>query len=712
MTLESHIKVALSDTFLDALNDLPKTSRKAALKFVKSFRANPTSPGLNYETIQNASDKNLRSVRVDQAYRAIVLKPDTGSVYVLLWVAHHDDAYAWATRKRVIIHPETGSLQIVPVDVSELGVEPSEASVDEALFEAFRDRDLRRFGLPDAMLPIVRSVRTVDEFEQLRGQLPDEAFEALYWLAEGDSIEEVYRTLMMPQVEDEAPAIDEEDFEAALERAGSKRHFWVVEDEMELEAILDAPLERWRVFLHPVQRKLVERDWNGPVRVLGGAGTGKTVVAMHRANWLVQNVCTGPDDRVLFTTFTRNLAADIQANLRELCAPDVLRKIEVVNLDKWVSEFLNRQGYAHQIAYYGVDKRLDELWKQALVFAPDELDVPESFYREEWERVVQDEGVETMRDYFIVSRTGRGVALHRNARRSVWRVFEEYRNLLARDGLREAPDATRDARRILAEKGDILPYGCIVLDEAQDMSAEAFRLIRQMIGVQRKNDLFLVGDAHQRIYRHRVVLGRCGVNIVGRAQRLRINYRTTDEIRKFAVGVLEGVEVDDLDGGLDSVRGYKSLVHGDPPMVRAEATFADEVAAILEFLGDESAWANTCLMARTQAVLDQYVAALRERGVELYQLTRTAPDDRSKPGLRVATMHRVKGLEFDRVIVAGANDGTIPLKWAMLSEDATVRDAAEKAERALLYVALTRARQAALVTASGTITPFLATAPA
>lgn len=706
------IKVALSDTFLDAMMDLPKAPRKATIKFVQKFRANPTSPGLNYETINNASDANMRSVRVDQSYRAIVLKPTQGNVYVLLWVANHDDAYDWATRKRVTIHPGTGSVQILSAEL-EQGLAEASAAAETGrppLFDQFRDRELKRFGLPDQLLPLVRSVSTVDEFEALQDAIPAEAFEALYWLAEGESIEDVYRALMMTPVIEENEKVEEfdtEDFGAALDRAGSKRHFWVVEDEMELAAILEEPLERWRVYLHPVQRRLVERDWNGPVRVLGGAGTGKTVVAMHRANYLAQRICDGPDDRILLTTYTRNLAADIQANLRELCTPEVLRRIEVVNLDRWVSDFLNRQGYPHDIRYFGSDQRLEKLWAEALTYRSDDLDLPESFYREEWEYVVQDRAVETLRDYFVADRAGRGVALHRATRKTVWRVFEEYRALLAREGLREAPDAMRDARRILANKGGTLPYQAVIVDEAQDMGSEAFRLIRQLVPFERPNDIFLVGDAHQRIYRHKVVLGRCGVKVVGRSHRLRINYRTTDELRQFAVAVLKDMEVDDLDGGTDSVLGYRSLTHGEPPHRCVCTSLAEEVDSMAEFLGDEAGWRSTCVIARTQKLLDEYSAALGERGIETYRLSRDGHDDRSVPGVRLATMHRVKGLEFDRVIVAGLNDGIMPLKWAVQSPDVAVREAAEHAERSLLYVSVTRARRHAMISAHGKPSPYL-----
>jgi superfamily I DNA/RNA helicase len=710
--LENTIKVAMSDTFLDSMLALPHQPRNKTMKFLRHFRANPTSDGFHYETIANASDPNLRSIRLDQAYRAIVLKPEKGNVYVLLWVDHHDDAYAWAERKRVTVHPKTGSIQVLPVEVGEPVVEPSEAEEDvPGLLDDFRDRELRRFGVPDDMFPEVRACVTKGDLEKLKGRLPLEAWEALYWLSEGDTIEEVYRALMMePTLDDtEDEEFDTEDFEAALERPGSKRHFRVLTDDNELELILNAPLDRWRIFLHPVQHKLVEKDVNGPIRVLGGAGTGKTVVAMHRAKWLIENVHTGPDDRILFTTFTRNLADDIRENLRGLCTPEQMRRIEVVNLDQWVSEFLQKQGYDHDIAYFDPRRgKLKELWEQALASRPADVDVPESFYREEWEFVIQDQAVESLRDYFKVVRTGRGQGLHRSARKKVWSVFETYRNLLAREGLRESPGAMRDARNLLGSKGAILPYRSVIVDEAQDLSAEAFKLIRAMIQPEQANDLFIVGDAHQRIYQHKVTLKHCGVNIVGRSHRLRINYRTTDEIRAFAIGVLEGVEVDDLDGGLDSVSGYMSLVHGEDPDIEGFETQADEIAAIAEWIGDDAdKWPNVCVVARTKTLRDQYAEGLQKRGFKTHQVSGKHVDDRSKPGVRVATMHRVKGLEFERMVIAGMNEGVMPLEVAIESDDEAVQEQAEQAERALFYVSLTRAKRAVLVTGNGKLSPYI-----
>ncbi|MBA2431940.1 MAG: ATP-dependent helicase [Chthoniobacterales bacterium] len=485
----------------------------------------------------------------------------------------------------------------------------------------------------------------------------------------------------------------------------------IVDDE-NLEQILDASIEKWRVFLHPMQRKIVELDANGPVRVLGGAGTGKTVVAMHRAVHLATKVFNGERDRILFTTYTRNLAADIEENLRKICEPDAMRRIEVINLDQWVQNFLKRQGYPHNIQYYTQGSGiLHELWENALAMRP-ELDLPRTFYREEWEYVVQAQGCATLRDYLTARRSGRGLPLQRPDRKEIWRVFEEYRNQLTDRGIRERSDAIRDACQILKSEGDILAYRAVLLDEAQDMGEEAFQLIRQLVPDERDNDLFIVGDGHQRIYRRPVIMKHCGINIVGRnrSHRLRINYRTTDEIRRFAVGLLEGLRVDDLDGDADRSDRYKSLMHGQPPAIVACESFEKEVDAIVEFVKQEPEHerASTCLVARTQRLVDQYGEALTSRGIETFPISRTRYDDRREPGLRLATMHRVKGLEFNRVIIAGANEDVVPLRHLMTStEDESVLEDLEMRERALLYVAVTRAKKDAMVSFHGKGSAFL-----
>jgi superfamily I DNA/RNA helicase len=676
---------------------------------VNKFRSDPTLPAINYEKIDGARDRNLRSVRIDLAYRGIVLRPEKGNVYVLLWVDHHDKAYEWATNKLCSINPETGSVQIVDVTSAEAvpARELSEIDSRQGLFDSFRDWQLMRLGVPEIQLQLVRSIKSEEELDRAVEHLPQEASEALYMLASGYSMDEAIREL---EVSKEAEAVDTSNFSKALENPDSRRRFYIVEDDLELSAILEAPLEQWRVFLHPSQRKLVERDWNGPVRVLGGAGTGKTVAAMHRAKWLAMNAFTGKNDRILFTTFTRNLAADIRENLSKICPQEALARIEVVNLDKWVSNFLKRNGYTNVIDY---GQRINLLWEKALVLAPSEVGLDLHFCREEWERVVQPLAISSLSEYIKAPRLGRGVRLSRKGRLAIWPVFEDYRALLNENGLREAPDAMRDARLLLENKGDILPYKAVIIDEAQDMRPEAFRLIRQMLpGGDRKNDLFIVGDAHQRIYRYKVVLNQSGVNVRGRSRKLRINYRTTEETRRWAVNLLEGLSVDDLDGGLDDQKGYKSLLRGSMPRVHEFRSFQEEVQFISRYLKKLQEHVEdlkvACLVTRTNDLLRQYHSALKEEGFEVYLIRRSEAEDHRAKGLRLATMHRVKGLEFDRVIIAGVNDGLVPLEsTGKDSSDPVIRRESEVHERALLYVAATRAKKEVIVTSFDKLSKFL-----
>ena len=401
------------------------------------------------------------------------------------------------------------------------------------LFARVKDKHLLRRGVPEEFIPLVRSIAQTPSWRPPRTRLPQEAYEALYMLASGYSPDEVFREMEKP--EEEIP-VDRKDFVAALQNEDSKRRFYVIDEAKDLAEVLNAPLDQWRIFLHPKQRRLVSMQANGPIRVLGGAGTGKTVVAMHRARLsgggrLQQERRPHP-----LTTFTRNLATDIQENLRKLCSVDALSRIDVVNLDAWVANFLRGQGYRHQVVF---DEDENDAWAFALNQAPPDLGVAPNFYRSEWEQVIQAQNITDADQYLKASRIGRGTKLTRDAKKRIWPVFQEYRAQLNEQGKKEYIDLVRDARGLIQSKGITLPYRAVIVDEAQDMSAEAFRLMRAIVA-ETHNDLFIVGDAHQRIYRHRVSLGQCGINIKGRGKKLKINYRTTDEIRRFAVCLLEG----------------------------------------------------------------------------------------------------------------------------------------------------------------------------
>ena len=556
--------MAMSSDFLDAFARLPSSQQRSVRTLITRFNADSTASGLNYERIQGARDAKLRSLRIDRGYRAIISKPERGNVHILLWADKHDDAYTWAKRHRCDINPETGAIQVyepesaasgdlaAAVDVESAGtrmaVRPEELSEDAgSAFRDLRDRQLTRLGVPTAMLAEVRGVQDDSGLDAMQARLPVEAYEALFLYLAGETYEQLVADREAPE------QVDTGDFASALDRAESRTRFFVAEDDLALEAMLNAPLEHWRVFLHPTQRRLVERHWNGPVRVLGGAGTGKTVAAMHRARWLARNLSDG---RILFTTFARNLATDIENNLRSICSPEEMSRIEVTNLDRWVVRLLRGKRYEFQVEF----GRNREAWQQALDLKPPELDLSDSFYDDEWEQVIQAKGVVNEQEYRHVSRVGRGTRLSRGARVRVWPVFEEYRAQLAERGLKEVDDAYRDAAALLRDDGTGSGYAAVVVDEAQDMGAQAFSLIRSIAPMGR-DDLFIAGDGHQRIYgRNRVVMGRCGIDIRGRSRKLRLNYRTTEETRRWATHLLAGRDVDDLDGGSDDNKGIRSLM--------------------------------------------------------------------------------------------------------------------------------------------------------
>ena len=440
----------------------------------------------------------------------------------------------------------------------------------------------------------------------------------------------------------------------------------------------------------------MERRWNGPARVLGAAGTGKTVVAMHRARWLARNL---PEPgRILFTTFTRNLAADIRHNLGAICKPDELDRIEVANLDRWVARFLRGRRYEFRIVF----GRDPDAWRRALDLKPPDPDLPDGFYGDEWEQVVQAHGVTTRDDYLRVPRVGRGSRLNRAARDRAWRVFDEYRTQLAERGLKEVDDAYRDAAVLLRDDPDALDYAAVIVDEGQDMGAQAYRLLRA-IAPAGADDLFVVGDGHQRIYgRNRVVLGRCGIDIRGRSRKLRLNYRTTEETRRWAARLLVGRPIDDLDGGSDDDRGITSLTRGPEPLVRCFETRGEQSAFIVDYLkgvqAEEASLRGVCIVARTKRERDAVAAALDGHDLPHIALEAGAVDSAEAEGVRLATMHRVKGLEFDRVVMASINADLVPLSAAIDARgDAVERDSAETEERALVYVAATRAKKELLV---------------
>ncbi len=693
--------VAISQDFFTSFAALPKNKQNKVMEFLSKFRSNPEANGFNYEKIQNASDPNMRSVRVDDAYRAILIREDETNVYLLLWVDHHDEAYDWAVRKRCILNHTTGSIQVY--EAQETAPEPAaqpEVPAEKALFSSVSDELLKKLGVPEDLLPYVRSL-TQSNFDGASDKLPRDAYEALDYVRVGLDPLEVINELYGDSVKENTGGMA-----SALQNPITRMQFYIAEGEEDLKAMMNAPLEKWRVYLHPSQRRIVMKDFNGPARVLGGAGTGKTVVAMHRAKELASH-CLG-NDKILFTTFTENLAADILDNLRKICTPDIMKHIEVVHLDQWVNRYLRSHDYPYSIVY---GDPIENMWKKAESLTGEDFDLPDGFFQEEWETVVQAQNIQTLAEYAKVPRPGRGVKLDRKHRMQVWKVFEEYRALMDEGKVCDSACAMNECAQLLSTGPEVRIYNSVVVDEGQDFGPSAYRLLRAIAGSEHVNDLFIVGDAHQRIYKNKVTLSRCGINIRGRSGRLRMNYRTTEEIRHKAMNVLAGLSFDDLDGGTDDGKGYISLSHGEQPSVRVFTSQDQEAAELVKCIQEQIASGidprEICVVARTNALIDDYKKYLVSAGIDCFEIKRKQADDRSRMGVRLATMHRVKGLEFTVVYLVAANKYIIPLKSAVNRTDPAEREAAIMGERCLLYVAMTRAKKLVKISAYGTLSEFL-----
>ncbi len=688
--------IALQDTFLEAFERLPRSEQRRTRAMIDKMREDLSAPGLNFERYNEALDPKVYSVRVSQSYRAIAVKPENSDTIVLVWVDHHDEAYRWVKRKRFEVNVHTGAFQMWTAVEGEIQEEPSE---EPGLFTHLTDHQLIKLGVPPELVPVVKRIRTLEELDAKRRDIPADAWEALNFLATGESYEEVLSFMEELRAEEEDGA---DPFERAVKNRSSSRSIVVITDDEQLNEILNQPLEKWRTFLHPTQKELVEKHYRGPIRVLGGAGTGKTVVVMHRARRLVRNILR-PDERVLVTTYTVNLAESIREHLKTMCTPEEMERIDVIPIDRLARQLVDQYENVRIEKVNPDPDEVEKLWMEALEangWSQDRL----SFVMQEYDHVIQSNGVDTWEEYLDTPRTGRGQRISRAERKQIWDVVCDFRRRMQERGWYAFEDILRLARKWVKRNRGVVTYRSAVVDEAQDFHAEGFKLLRELVP-EGDNDLFIVGDAHQRIYSCHVVLGRCGINIRGqRSKRLRLNYRTTEQIRDQAIGVLHGLTFDDLDGGIDQAND-RSLIYGEAPERVHFTTQREEqeyvIQTIRELLDEGVKSSEIAILARSNWLAEKYEQWLTEHGIPAEKMG--THFTLTRDGVSCGTMHRAKGLEFRVVFLVGVSEGLVPPQSRIQkAKDPLAREQMEREERSLLYVAATRARDKLFVTSSGT----------
>lgn len=680
------MKFIIADTFTKSLTRLDGQAQSLIKQAAFDFQVNPSSPGFHFHRLDGARDKNFWSLRVNKDLRIIVHRSD--SSLVLCYADHHDPAYAWAEVRKLEVHPQTGAAQIVEIKerVEEVvrHVVREEAQ-DPPLFAKYEPDYLLALGVPAPWLDAVRAVGEA-AVDTLLGHLPAEASERLLQLACG---EPVPRPAAVTTID-------------PFEHPDARRRFRVLDNQAELRRALDAPWEQWIVFLHPAQRAVVERKFRAPARVTGSAGTGKSVVAIHRAAHLL---AVSPDARVLLTTFSKTLAARLgqSADLLMGSGSPERKQLAIDHLHKVARDlWTQRTGKV----FTAVDtKKLNGLLEAAKSRVAPSADFSVAFLRSEWDSVVEPWGIRAWPSYKGVSRAGRATPLGAKQRLVLWKIFEELRRVLAERKLMTWPGLCHETAQMLYDER---PYDHVIADECQDFGPAELTLLRSLVEPG-EDDLFLCSDAGQRIYRAPVPWASVGIDVRGRSARLTINYRTTEQIRRFSDRLLPE-SIDEGDGDKEK-RGTVSLLNGPAPEILGFANSAKEAEGVAKWLEVLLAAGykprDIAIFGRTEGVLrDRAEPAMAKVGLTGHPLTDEQPPSTSDASL--GTMHRAKGLEFKVVVVMGCDAELLPLAYAQkeLVDDAD-REAFGEQERHLLYVAGTRARERLLLTYSGKPSRFL-----
>ncbi|MFI1004757.1 UvrD-helicase domain-containing protein [Streptomyces galbus] len=706
-------QLAFAQTFWDGYESLEKPVRAGVRKAMAKFQAMSVAElnadkGLHLESVENARDKRMRTIRITDFWRGVVLAPDDGSdVFLLVNVLPHDDAYTWAAKRLYSANSATRALEVrnaVALDELTPVYETAARSASRLLFEQVSDGTLRELGIDDQVLRAARSLTSKAQLEAFATLLPEDQLEVLQYLAEGFSPEEVYRDVVAVRRPVDAPAEPVEDLATVI--ANTPARIRLVTGPQELEEALDKPFAAWRVFLHPSQRRVAYRtSFGGPAQVTGGPGTGKTVAALHRVKHLLGR---SEDSRILLTTYTNALVAGLRDMLGLLLDEDeqLLARVDVTTVDAFANGVVRARSATVPKPVGDRDQRL--LWEKVVK----QLDLPFTarFLTQEYRHVVLGQNLRDLDAYLCASRRGRGTGLGPARRRELWSGVERFEQLLRDHGETTHLGICARAADLLADGP--APYGHVVVDEAQDLHPAQWRVLRAAV-LPGPDDLFITGDPHQRIYDSRVSLGSLGIATAGRSFRLRVNYRSTEEILAWSARLLAPVTVDALEGeGTDSLAGYRSLLHGRNPQAQGYATRQEETEALVdrvrELLDEGLAPHEIGVCARFNLSLDAAEEKLKAAGIPVLRVK--SQSAQSAEGVRLASMHAMKGLEFRAVSVLGAGEGAVPFAREITPREADLmqHEADLLRERCLLFVACTRAREALSVTWSGAASPFLA----
>ena len=691
------MRLFLEESCWDAIMSLPREVQNKFKEFRRKFKENSKSAAINLESIADFKDSSMRTARLGLDYRMIIGVVG-GEDYCLLHIDHHDEAMAWARNKKFIWNDKISSFQVISVEhTKERLQQDASAPMEEYAFSKYTDEQLLRIGVPSENLALVRKFKDLDDLDKYETELPQDIWENLYYLMDSGDIERIIYDV-------EEGKRKEAEHEQQLQSENNRRRFIDITDDEELDKILKEDLKQWMIFLHPSQRRIVEGNYKGSLKVSGGGGTGKTVAAIHRLKRLCTTTYEG-NGKVLYTAYNRALIENQGTLIKQMDVPAQRYVLETVDTLARTIAKANHLADG-KIIVFDNDERIHRLWQEVEMDNMSEFSA--EFLQTEYHEVILYNDVASLEQYLKTPRVGQGNSLSRKQRKNVWEMVESYCKMKESQKIVSQRELINLTTHWLKEQPEFM-FTHVIADEIQDLSNPELRFLR-VLTPEGSNDLFLVGDPYQRIYSRKMNFKAAGINIQGRSRRLRVNYRTTEEIKRQAVRIVSGIEADDFDGGEESLKRYVSLLHGEAPVYQLYDNKNKEFEAIGEYI-------QSCIDAKISP-RDICVAAYRNDMVDSIAnyLTRHLDipcwkmNSGDKEGVNLSTFHRMKGLEFRVVILADVSEATMPYHPANFAElDEEQQREKEQEQRSLMYVALTRAINRVFITGCGTPSPFLST---
>lgn len=689
------MKLLFYDKFFDALFELPKQIQKKVLDFRKKFTENSKAASINLETISTFKDKTLRSARIDQTYRAIIKVPKSGNTFYLVWVDHHDKAYEWATNKIIQWNEETQAIQVFTAieEVAPANDVEKATEVEQSFISSFGNEQLIKIGVPEVLLPVVLKINNFDDLEAIEKYLPNDVFENLFCLLDGGDIDALITEVNEGKIDLNA------DIDHKSNSINNQRNFIELADDTSLDDFIKVKEHKWKYYLHPSQRKLVASHFNGTVKVSGGAGTGKTVAALHRLKFLSESISRS--EEIIFTTFTNALADNLKILVKGL---DIEKaKYDIKTIDSLVGDIIKSYKVLPEgfkvLEYDKVLKPLD-IWEELI--ATELCAYTPEFLNQEFTDVILYNNVKDEATYIRTSRAGRGKPISRMQRKEVWALVEKFIDLRKEKQLYFKGELFNKAADFLSEK-NIFPYAHCIVDELQDFSNTELRFIRSLVETK-ENDLFLVGDPMQNIYNKKIVFSKVGISVRGRrSRRLKINYRTTEEIKKLALSVIQDCEYNNFDGEPEDKAGYVSLYHGDKPTYQTYASKQEEVNTVLEKLlallaHKNLQYSDIAICSHSKSGLKDFMNAIHKNNLPFSNNSY----NKSNNEISLLTFHKIKGLEFKYVFLVDINDRSFPKRpFNFNSLLDTEKHQHIKKEKSMVYVAVSRAIDGVFISGIG-----------